>query len=360
MIDKFLDKLSFTIEGTRVDSNICIWCGRAVPLTKSHIFPECLGIRFIMYVSCSACNSFFGEKVEGTIMNNAFFCAAISKLGLKDKKDAYRQAKKIDTETGYEVMINEDGRVQTIPKMLSNSRFIGTPKQLKEMAVKRFKRQNPNTSTRPIEEFYDDKESKNFQYEGVNFSKVIYPESNTEVRFSQKRDPEPKLVFKIVHEFLTTSGLIRTPEIRQNMKNLYSVAFYNDKTRIFFSSELTERYITNTTHTFREYKQLEEIPFLNFHYVMLRLSKKQILYVEVVFFGQVKTIFSIGPVTKVDPYTLLMLDIGLVFMLGEPMPFESRFPNVKRASETKLSDVVVEIRHWEIQERNKKITNQPQ
>ncbi len=356
VISKFLDNLWFEINDTIVTANLCIWCGKETKLTKSHLFPECLGIKFYSYTTCRQCNSFIGEEIEGTVMDNPFFTAALAKIGLKNRKEAYRMGKKIDTESGFEVIINDQGKVQPVPKMLTKDRYLGTPEKLKEKAVKSFKRKNPNVDVGPIEKFYDDHVKKEFVYEGIVFSKEITPEGVTEIQIGwKKRDPDPRLIFKIIHEFLTISGLNRDIAIRQNMKGLYKTYDLRKKTVIRFSSELDERCISNTTHAFRNYKYIESIPFGNYHYAMLRLSKKYVLYVEVVFFGIIKTFFTIGNITQLNQHTISMLDRGLIFELGSTIPFEKIYPNFERAHESKLCDVVVELRHWEIQQRNERI-----
>ncbi|MCK4857759.1 MAG: hypothetical protein KAT58_07320, partial [candidate division Zixibacteria bacterium] len=218
--------------GDKLCSDICVWCGAKEGLSESHLFPKCIGGSFAARISCQECNSFLGTKFESEAKKNASITAALVKLGIADRRSAYRLGKKLDTESGVEMHIAADGKSKPVTRQVSDNRFEGSPEQNKAFALRHFRKTRPKWSTKPLEEFYDDPSKQKFTYAGEQYTKKHYPAGDAELAVQMQRHPHPNLIFKIIYEFLALFNLQSSNMIQSTLEHLVTVDANNRKDRI--------------------------------------------------------------------------------------------------------------------------------
>jgi hypothetical protein len=353
MFDDEFQNVRFFLKDNQLFSTRCIWCGSEDKLTESHLFPQSIGGRFAAYTSCGKCNSFLGQKFEQEVKKNAFLTAALVKTGVSDKREAYRHAKKTDVETGINMHITKGGHAKSIPKDLNGGKFIGTPQEIKNYIISRFKKQYPNWPVKPLEEFYDDPSRRSFTYVGIRYTKKTIQGGPGELKIEGlSRDPHPFLIFKIACEFLALNNLQNHAIIRQMMNGLIAINTRDQLNRIEFSSNIINLVQSNTSNTFQEYRCLENIPFKDYHYIMLRLSVKLTLYVEVVFFGLLRNFLILGELKTFDDRVLPLVDEEFIFPMNRSIGIRQRYRNLVEPIHTRWADAAVDGRMCELSRKS--------
>lgn len=339
----------FFFVGDKLHSNHCIWCGNIQPLTDSHLFPEVIGGAFAPKVSCEACNSYLGRTFEASIKRNAFLTAAIAKLGLQSKREAFRFARKKDELTGADIHLTADGFAKPIPRPHGKNGFIGTPDDTKAFALRHFSKLRPNWSIGPLEEFYDDPGRTSLTRAGITFSKQTFEGGPGEIRLDGlMRDPDPRLIFKIVYEFITVLQLRGVPVIEEALKDLVTIHEERSDERISISSAVNWRTISNTSNCFHQYRQLEEVPFRPVHYVIFRLSRNLNLYIEVTFFNMVRSFFILGKLQRFEDLIMPLVDTAIVFYVGEPVPGHHHYRNLAEPIHVQWPDAAVDAQVYAV------------
>jgi hypothetical protein len=203
--------------------------------------------------------------------------------------------------------------------------------------LEKMKKSLPKWNLKPVEEFYEDPKRRSFDFAGYRFTKEIKPEKMTEIGIKMVRDPHPSLITKIVCEFLTIWNLHRHSLIRKLMHGLIEVHPDRTHKRISISPDAGNRIYRNTSHQFQGYRHLEDISFAGHHYLQLRLSQWGALYVELVFFGQLKNLFVLGKLTEPDDYIPFFVNKTMFFPLDGPIVAYDNYPNV-RLKDTSITD----------------------
>ncbi len=108
-----------------------IWCGSKDNISKSHLIPEYLGGKFSPNISCEKCNNYLG-KFEALAKDNVFVTAAMVKLGLAKRREAYNKHTIIDEETGFEFKFNQQDIPEIIPKPIGSNGYQGSLPYLKK------------------------------------------------------------------------------------------------------------------------------------------------------------------------------------------------------------------------------------
>lgn len=339
-------KLRFGIKGNKLVTDQCIWCDSIENLTKAHLFPKSIGGNFKPLSTCKECNEFLGAKYEKEVHNNAFITAALVATGLEEKRTAYRYGTKIDEKTGLEMTLTRDGRCKPVPVKEGEKRFIGTPEEMKAYWVAWLRKKRPNWPVEPLIEFFDDPKRTKFKYACETIVKRLEPSEKIELRIDLPRDPHPFLIMKIVYESLTYLNFQKDDYFSQLIAKFITVDGTSKDQRILIRDEIGGLIIPNTQNSFREFRKLEDIPFKKRHYIVMRLSKNGILYLEVNLFGQLRNFFVIGQVSNVD-IDMTLLDLAIIFPF-KGNPYQMRYMNLVQPIHTKWADAAVELRYNEL------------
>lgn len=321
-------------------------------MSNSHLIPEVLGGKFQFRISCKECNEQLGHKYESKVKKNAFLAAAISKLGIKSAKEAYRHAKIIDDETGF-LMKLDAGQVTPKPKELSKGKFMGSRKDQKLYHVSRFKKKHPDVDTTPLEKFFDDPQNKSFRFHGHTYRIEEYSSKEITVRIEGlTQEIVPELVFKILYEFLSLNGFLSHPVIGPKMREYVTLGKVNEKTTVVIKPDVARVILGNIYNTFSWYKKLEEIPFKDHHYFIFRMTRKGILYCELVLFGQIRNFFIIGQWSPSDDEIFSVLGRAFIFPMSGGIFGPIVYENVSRKAHITWADAAVDIRTWELEQNN--------
>ena len=258
-------------------------------MSASHLFPKLLGTKFFTRTTCTPCNSFLGHAVEANLLEKVFVTAALAKLGLKNKAEAYGKGRTVDTETGFEMRFRPDGMVEPITKALGNSGFVGTPESIAEAMIKWFKKQYPNWPTKPLEDFYNDPGKQSFNYVGRKFTKKIIPGKLTTLAVKKPGQVPASVIFKIAYEWLCLSSVILLPPVNRLMQDMFCIQKSEGKTgdsihEIQFSSEIERRTIRYGEVPADDKPNLEKLPYSPECYVMNRRTKEGVVFVHVSLF----------------------------------------------------------------------------
>lgn len=336
--------------GDQIVADRCVWCGESGKMSRSHLFPRMTGARFAPRITCSECNKHLGAIADKEAKKNAFLTAALVKLGIQGRREAYRHAKKFDEELDLEMHITKNGPVKPVKKVEGN-RVIGTPQELKEHMVRQFKKKRPNWPVDEIEKFYDDDKANTLKYAGMKLTKQHFDGGVHEIRIGKlARDPHPYLVFKIVYEYLAMCGMLDHSSVREMLERFVTVdGSMPDQKIVFNESELVPRVYSNTQWAFRKARQLEEIAFTDYHSVMIGLSTHRVLHMDVVFFGVIRSTFILGRLSGFDSIILPATDCVLVDNFDSS--FEVlRFPNVSYVDGVIASNMSADQRCWELEQ----------
>ncbi len=108
-----------------------------------------------------------------------------------------------------------------------------------------------------------------------------------------QRDVNPKLIFKILYEFIGLNGWLTHPILGPFLRSFVEI----DNTkgdRIEISDRVRKHTISNTENFPQKHQDLERSPFKEYHYIVMRLSKEFKLYFEIGLFGYLRHLFIIG------------------------------------------------------------------
>ncbi len=315
----------------RVISSVCTWCLQQTEPSRSHLFADFLGGRFVTYISCKTCNNFLGHNVEWKALRNAFLTQAVEKLGLSDSRGAYRHAKVWDQETGLEMWHNEHGGVSPIPKPIAANKFVGTPEDRASYFTKRAKKRNPEIDVTPLEEFFRQGKTGRFSLDGYTYSTIEHPEAMVETRIEGlTRDPSSGLVFKIAYEFMAMLNLLKHSTIGPTLQSFVKRDELKPTQPFEISNSVSDYVVSNTDVCFRSYRHLIEVPFERYHHTMLRVTPGRMLWCEVGFFTQIQSWFLLGRIESCNSNLLTLLDRAFVFPIDDSGLDIFSFPNLLR------------------------------
>ena len=336
------------VDGARIESDICIWCGQQTNLTESHIIPSCLGGWFKPYLSCEACNSFLGSKYESEAMRNAFLTAAVTKLGLKSPEEAYRHAVKTDPETGRKVVLKPGGLAYVVPQRIDGNTFFGSLEQGKEYFVQMLGKERPLWPTGPLEEFFDDRKRTIFEYAGNRYSKNMHRRKRCEVSVKMFRDIDPKFIFKMIYEFIAINNLLNNEIIQAHMRQFININTSDNRNRVLIDDDVRRFVACNTIGTFDNFKQFQDIPFHDFHYFVTGISENLILYFAVVLFGQLKNMLIVGPWPLANDSLNILFDRCFILPIRERFISNEPYPCLEWKEAVQWSSAVVEFAYSRI------------
>ncbi len=333
-------------------SDRCVWCGQKKGLTRSHLVPEFLGGWFKPFISCAECNSFLGSKIEVKANENGILTAALVKLGLKNEQEAYRNLEKIDTESGVE-MIFKNGKALPQIKEDSDGRFIATPEKSKAKLIAEFGRRFPGDSTKSLEDFLDDPDSKDFLYPGMNLKKEDYPEKVTNIQISGTRQPDPFFIFKMAYEICCMNGFMNYPEIKKRLRKFITISSCNNKNRILISDQVKDFLIDNTLVHFNKFKDLKDISFSNLHSFIFRISREGYLYLEIILFGVIINLFIICQFDKTLYDLLPLIDLMFIFDINKQCKYPPlRYSNLAYMKHSIWTDASVDLKMKNLMKSN--------
>lgn len=329
----------------RLRPDCCIWCGENTVLSASHLFPKAIGGRFAPFTSCQKCNGYLGSKHERAVKDNTYLMAAMAKFNPTDRGNAYRDGEIIEDKTGVAMRINENGKAEAITRRIGESGFIGSPSQAEEFNLAQFRKKHPDLSTKLIKDFFADPHEQELVYAGETIQKEISPAGQTTMRIKMKDTfVHPNVIAKIAYEFMTYTT---PPEFGERLNSrLWHLATVDPKAkeRIVFADEISKRVIADYPRSFDEYRCKEHIPFENRHYIVWRLSRTLILYLEIVLFDLMHHYFIIDRLTECEGSVLPLVDILYPFPLKSKKVIPRRYDNLHRKLDTIRADAFVHQR----------------
>ena len=138
------------------------------------------------------------------------------------------------------------------------------------------------------------------------------------------------------------------------MRNFISINLDNSQNRIEISDAVWHYTVSNTSVSFNQYKNFEEISFKDYHCLTIRLSKEHIVYIDVRLFGCLINLFIIGPWRKEYNQLLQLTDIAFIFPITDRKIMHERYPNIEYKSFVEWMDIVVEFRLNELKKLKEK------
>ena len=330
--------------GDEVVSARCVWCGARGGMSGTHIIPKSFGSGYEPRMSCKHCNNVLGSAVEARAWENAYIQAALAKLGIADRRKAYRRAKrKVDLETGFEMKIDKQGRASIVPHPRAEGGYIGTNRQQMGYYVALFKRLYPNVDTTPVEEFFDDPTRDRLVFKGHTINRKQFDaDESAWLRIESTSYVHPYWVFKVAYETLSVCGFFGSAKLRHSFRRLYRVCGNEGGERLVFSSLIGDLVLTNLQSGSDIFKALEEIPFEHDHYWCLHLTPRMVLYLEIVLFAQIQLFFLIGLWNWKDQSIAEYLDRVFYYPKHGVDWRMQPFPNLQAAPAVKRMDSVVE------------------
>lgn len=327
-------------------SSLCAWCGSKGEMTRTHVVPKSLGGWFQPRIACAKCNNYLGTYAEAYVKKNAFLTAAIAKHDIQEKHEAFRQAKLIDPATSLEMRITKEGVVRPIQKILDDGSFVGTPEEIMEYNLRKFREDRPNWPTAPIEEFYADPTRTTLKYAGLVFKQKHFSGGLTEIALhGLSRDPHPYLLFKIVYEYLVCNGALSQEWCRDMLRDIFVINTQNDKERIVFDAgKLQARVISDVEVPFRGVRKLETIEFQRYHRFMLRLSRNGNLYFEIGLFDRIRSMFILGKNFVYNDWLTTLLNRAHFLALGQQAAQVVDYPNLRHKFHIIRIDAIVDLK----------------
>jgi len=147
-----------------------------------------------------------------------------------------------------------------------------------------------------------------------------------------KPTPNPKLIFKINYELLSFMFLLYNQRIYQTFKKYIEVN-KNRNNRIEINNDVKELLFSNSHFTFRKYNNAEDIKYRKFHYFILKLSDKKVLYTELVFFGIIKCYFIIGKFNHNEIDDIIFQHLNKIYFFpieGNDLLLWDIYPNIEK------------------------------
>jgi hypothetical protein len=337
-----------TVNGLRIESDRCIWCGGQSNISFSHLIPKCLGGWFKPLISCEACNNSLGTSYESEVMRNAYLTAAISKFEMKPSEEAYRHAIKTHKDSGERIYLRPGNVAMVMPRKVDENTFIGPVTDGKKYFIEKFKRERPNWPTDELEDFFNDPSRTVLRYAGFTYKKDLHRQSKGIVNIELPRDVDPGLIFKMIYEFIAINGLLSIDYIRDFTRRFISFNTENKSRRITIDDLIRKYIVTNTIRTFDKFKQFEDIPFRDYHYFVTRISREGILYFEIVLFGQIRNMMFLGEWSLTDGSLDYLIDRCFIFPIFERYLPDEIFPNIAMKEQVIWGDAAVEYAHWAV------------
>lgn len=177
---------------------VCIFCkknsldGEEHILTDEHIIPQVLGGWLTFPTVCKKCNNdTFGSQFEAELKKNGFLVAAIDKLNLQERKNAYKAAdlsllfpSKTEKLKAY---FDEKGAAQFYTQELADKSLLIPEKEAKEVLAKKIKRYEKEHNTIINFNIND--------YDNLPYNLVI-PIIGTDICFIKTRDEKANLIYE--------------------------------------------------------------------------------------------------------------------------------------------------------------------
>lgn len=175
----------------------CIFCkknsldGDNHILTNEHIVPQVIGGWLTIPYVCKKCNNeTFGSEFEAELKENGYIVAALDKLNIKPKKEAYRAAdlrllfpSKQDKLKAY---FNENGIAQFYPQRLKDNSMLVPEDDAKQILSKQIKR-------------YEKEHNVKIEFDIESYSDLPYniaiPIYGTDIHFIKTRDEKADLYY---------------------------------------------------------------------------------------------------------------------------------------------------------------------
>ncbi len=198
-----------------------------------------------------------------------------------------------------------------------------------------------------MEEFFSDDEQTSLKYAGKTYSKKIYNQVKGELKIVQSRDIDPEFIFKLVYEFLAICQL-QGHLLFQDIFNETVDINTQSAERIKITNDINKRILSNTSVACREYRNLEDIPFSDYHYITFKLSKNLVLYLDITLFGQLKSLFIIHKFTDYDIKISPLIDNVFIFPINEKSFYTETFPNVHMKESVIWCDASVDFRYKQL------------
>jgi hypothetical protein len=297
-------------------------------------------------MTCESCNNYLGTYAESTISNNGYLVAAQAKLGLRTEQEAFRRARKIDVSTGEEYHLKSDGKAKIIPRKPEEGQFVGADDDCVRHYVRKFQRENRRVDPGQLKRFFDDPSATELQLDDRTIRKRTVGGEVTIQYTGLVARPDKRLIAKIACEFLALNGLQLNPTIRELMNVRVRVS-RTSPDRIVFTDSLLSRIVTNADSHLSRFKDMSEIGFRPYHYIVPRLSQDMYFGVEVMFFGTLNGIMVIGKVVGFDEQILSLIDEALILPLGTSEIHRDRYPNLVSVPNAHWRNAVMRLADWE-------------
>jgi hypothetical protein len=166
------------------------------------------------------------------------------------------------------------------------------------------------------------------------------------------RDPDARFIFKILYEIIAINGLLRYKHIVVPLRRFISINKADQKNRIIINNGISKYVISNTSNTFREFKQFEMIPFKEWHAFIPRISKGLILYFELILFGQIRNFLIVGRWNPKNDSLNSFYNEALVFSYKNKNFFRQTYTDLESKDHILWADAAVDIRFWEIETKS--------
>ena len=309
--------------GSDSPRRFCIYCFTKENLSRAHLFPRSIGGKIQLKVCCTRCNSLIGQKLEAPVEDCLFFVGGVVTLGIKPRDDAFRKITIRDADTNDRLKY-VDGQLHKEASVTSTGNLTGSIEDIIRRSKKRFRSQHPDL----LEQYKKQvrKGEGTFRV-GEEIYEIKLDSKKTSVEYTGKVQFPYDLLAKISFEAMWLFQQF-TGEIIQDF---YRSTFVVDKTDsivtdIDVGSSFKSRVICRSHSVLLGKSEFHEISYKPHHRLDFRISKNDVAYIRIEFFGVLPFIVSLGVVDKNSCTNIDAWDKSFFFPISESTIFDENYP----------------------------------
>lgn len=322
-----------------MNEKFCIYCFRKDDLSKSHLFSECIGGSIYEFYSCTGCNSVIGSSIEGRLKEAPFFATALDVLNLQPRKQAYRNVRWEDAQTGDRLRLR-DGHLEPTPQSKGDGQATGPPAFIREQFLGWVKKKRPHW-LEFAKKALDDGQTR------INIAGDIFEIRDNsgprQVNMVSRTVFPWSVLAKITFEAMVAFGFPTAEVMQSYYRSTFTVYKRGEQTtRIDVADTFHRRIQCYQSHILQGKIDLKKLDYKPFHRIDLRVANSGVAYLKVNFFEVISFTVSLGAVNDAE-FEHELLGQRLIFPLSEKQVLVDEL-QAKYADIRKMEDAVATAR----------------